>query len=191
MASKTRDLHVTGIVVGRKGTGKSTKLAKIASAYPADSKVLIIDVNGSPAYNQFKEITINQVKLLRKGVVRLLGTPSTETLLIIARDFRDGLVIFEDCTKYIEGNVRPEIKTFLVDHRMFRVDLIFTFHSLKRVPPFFWEMISYVTLLKTQETFSQGMYRNRVPNYEKVLAAFNKVNAHPDNYYSITVETLI
>jgi energy-coupling factor transporter ATP-binding protein EcfA2 len=189
--SKTRDLHVSGLMVGRKGTGKSTKLAKIAAAYPPDSKVLIIDVNGSPAYNQFQQITINQVKLLKKGVVRLLGTPSAETLTTIATHFRGGLIVFEDCTKYIEGNVRPEIKTFLVDHRMFQCDLIFTFHSLKRVPPFFWEMISYVTLLKTLETFDPGTYRSKIPNYEKIAEAFKKVNSQKDDYFGITVETLI
>jgi len=190
---KTRDLHVSTLIVGRKGTGKSTKLAKIALDYPATSKVLVIDVNGSPVYNQFKEIQVKDIKRVRSGIVRLLGTPNDETLRTIAQEFRGGLIIFEDCTKYIEGNIRPEMKTFLVDHRMFQCDLIFTFHSLKRVPPFFWEMVSYVTLLKTQETFEPGTYRNRVPNYEKVAAAFKKVNAptQKDNYYSITVETLI
>ncbi|MBD1364388.1 hypothetical protein IDJ77_11265 [Mucilaginibacter sp. ZT4R22] len=178
-------------MVGRKGTGKSTKLAKVAASYPADSKVLIIDVNRSPAYNQFKEVTIDEMKRLKKGVVRLVGTPSNETLIAIATHFRGGLVVFEDCTKYIEGNVRPEIKTFLVDHRMFQCDLIFTFHALRFVPPFFWGMISYVTILKTQEEFDQGFYKRRMPNWKKIYEAFEKVQSHKDEYFGITVETLI
>lgn len=187
----TRDLHYSCAVVGSKGTGKSTLLAKIASAYPSEKKVLILDVNGSPAYGAYKEIELRQVKLLKTGVVKLMGTPTPDTLQTIAKDFKNGLVVFEDCTKYIEGNVHPVIKAFLVDHRMNNCDLIFTFHSLKRVPPFFWEMLSYVTLLKTQESFETGTNKNRVPNYEAFVQAYRKVNDHPSRYYSVTVETFV
>lgn len=187
----TRDLHCTILAIGRKGTGKSTYLKNAAISYPADSKVLIIDVNGSPAYNQFKQIEPRQIKLLRRGVVRLLGTPSEETLQLIANDFRGGLIIFEDCTKYIFGNVQPSIRTFLVDHRMCQCDLIFTFHSLKRVPPQFWEMTSYVTLFKTQENFATPRNRNLIPNFDDMLKAYTKVQAHKDPYYNLTIETLI
>jgi len=166
-------------------------LKNIALKYPKTSKVLVLDVNGSPAYDGFKEITLPQVKLLKTGIVKLMGTPTDETLKVIAENFKDGLVIFEDCTKYISGNVRPEIKTFLVDHRMMRCDLIFTFHSLKMIPPFFWQMISYITILKTQENFINAQNANRVPNYDKVAEAYKKVNAHASDYYSITVETLV
>jgi hypothetical protein len=187
---KTRNKHTASIIVGRKFTGKSTRLAGIASAYPKTSKVLIIDVNGSPAYNKFKECQLKDIKFLQTGVVKLIGTPTDDTLKAIAKDFRGGLVIFEDCTKYISGAVKPEIKTFLVDHRMWRCDLIFTFHSLKMIPPFFWQMISYLMILKTQENFISAQNRQRVPNYEKVAEAYKKVNANPDDYYCLTVPTL-
>ena len=186
-----RDLHYSAIVAGQKGVGKSTFLAQLVLKYPKTKKVLIIDVNGSPAYNTFAQIEAKQIKGFRSGIVRMLGTPSEETLLQLARDFRDGLVIFEDSTKYITGNVSPAIRTFLVDHRMYRCDLIFTFHSLKRIPPFFWEMISFVELFKTAENFATGNNRNRIPNYENMLAAFKAVNAHKDKRYHQTVETMI
>ncbi|MGZ3983398.1 MAG: hypothetical protein ACXVJE_19375 [Mucilaginibacter sp.] len=186
----TRSENIAGIVVGRKHTGKSTGLAETATSY-AGNKVLIIDVNRSPAYNKFAEITIDQLKRLKSGKVKLVGTPDEDTLKTIAKEFRGGLIIFEDCTKYISGNVRPEIRTFLVDHRMWQCDLIFTFHSLKMIPPFFWQMISYVKILKTQENFINAANRNRVPNFEKIVEAYKEVEASPDNYYSVTVETLV
>lgn len=186
-----RDLHVSSLVVGQKGTGKSTYTNKLARAYPADKKVLIFDVNGSPAYKDIMLIEPKDVKRLTRGVVRLLGTPTDETLDIVAKDFRGGLIIYEDCTKYISGNVPPLIKTFLVDHRMYQCDLVFTFHSLKRVPPFFWEMVSYITLFKTSEVFESGTNRNRIPNYEAILSAYKKAKASKDKYFNITVETLV
>lgn len=187
--SKTRDIHHTSLMVGRKATGKSTKLAAIARKYPKSKKVLIIDVNASPAYNEFREIQVKDIPRVVSGVVRLIGTPDEETLTKIARDFRDGLLIFEDCTKYISGHPSREIKTFLVDHRMYKCDLIFTFHSIKFIPPFFWQMTSYVMLCKTQEQLDTPRNRQVIPNYDVMLKAFKEVEANKDQYYSKTVST--
>ncbi len=186
-----RDQHFSSLMVGRKFVGKSTKLNEIAIKYPSSEKVLIIDVNGSPAYNAHTKIEVNQIKLVRTGVVRLIGTPAKETLKVIADNFRNGLIIFEDCTKYISGNVDPSIKAFLVDHRMYGLDLIFTFHSLKRVPPQFWEMVNFITLFKTAEVFESARNKNLIPNYEKILTAFNRIQKHKDQRYNETIETLI
>ncbi len=186
-----RDSHHTTIVIGRKHTGKSTYLNRIAKNYPKDLKVLILDVNGSPAYAEHPEIKLKQLRQLESGVVRLIGTPSKEDLLTIAKNFRDGLIVFEDCTKYIEGNVAPEIKAFLVDHRMHRADLIFTFHAFKRVPPFFWEMSSYVTIMKTQENIDTPRNRNNIPNFSEVLEVWKDVMASKNEYENQTIETLV
>lgn len=185
-----RDLHYSAIVVGQKGVGKSTYLAQLAAKYDRSLKVLIIDVNGSPAYSLVERIEPYQIKGVKRGVVKLLGTPTKQTLKLISDYWRDGLVIFEDCTKYISGNVDPEVKAFLVDHRMFNCDLIFTFHSLKRVPPFFWEMIAFTVLFRTAETFGNA-YKNRLPNYEKMLAAFETLQKSKDIRKHITVATLV
>ena len=194
MSKTSRELNYAALIVGAKGTGKSTKLCKIARAYAKanpDKKALIIDVNGSPAYDGVKEIKIDELRLLRSGLVKIVGTPTDGELAEIAKIYVDGLVVFEDCTKYIYGNPQPVIRGFLTDHRMRSCDLIFTFHSLKRVPPFFWEMCAYVTVLKTQETFAKSQNENRVPNYPAVADAFKKVQISKDRYYSVTVETMI
>ncbi|MBK0383538.1 hypothetical protein I5M32_11275 [Pedobacter sp. SD-b] len=187
-----RDLHHTTLMVAKKGTGKSTKLAEIAKCYARYSKVLVIDVNGSPAYNFIQEIELKRLRLVKgNGIVKLIGVPDEETLEHISKHFTDGLIIFEDCTKYILGNLSKGIKKFLTDHRMLRLDLIFTFHSLKRIPPQMWEMASYVSVGKTVEVFEQGANRNRIPNYENILKAWKKVCAHPSPYHSLTVETFV
>ena len=43
-------------------------------------------------------------------------------------------------------------------------------------------------IFKTLETFDTGANRNRIPNFENMLKAYNKVNAHPDQRHKITVE---
>jgi hypothetical protein len=113
-----------------------------------------------------------------------------KAMLDAIQAFRGGLIILEDCTKYIDANPHPRVKEFLVDHRMRDLDLFFTFHSVTRVPPFFWEMTHQVLLLKTQDD-RKGIERRRIPNMREFLKAFDKVMASKDNYTSALVDTYI
>lgn len=193
-------LNDTEIIVGRKGTGKSTYANKRACAYPSTKKVLIIDVNGSPAYA--KHTQINDQTLLssrwKKGVVRYYNSDHDvmfENIIKHCNDFMNKkqglLIVFEDCTKYIDANPNKQVKSFLVDHRMWNADLMFTFHSFKRIPPFFFEMCSYITILKTQENFETPRNENMIPNFEELKHARRKVMEDINPYKYITVATLI
>jgi hypothetical protein len=187
-------LNMAGVIVGRKGTGKSTFLNERAKAYykaHPDKKVLIIDVNGSPAYKEHPELDHTKFARWNKGVYRFYDSDHKKMFDYICKHFKNGLIILEDCTKYIPANPGGQVKALLVDHRMWNADLIFTFHSFKRIPLFFWEMVSYVTILKTQEDFENSRNKVNIPNYEAVAAARKKVIAHKNPYYNLTVETLI
>jgi hypothetical protein len=192
MADTTRG-HLASLVVGRKRTGKSTYTNKLAKDYAArhpGKKVLIIDVNGSPAYKEHQQIDREQFKRWNKGIKRFYESDHEEMFAFITQHFRNGLIIFEDCTKYIDPLPSRQIKTFLVDHRMWDADLVFTFHSLMRVPKFFWEMTAYIVLKKTQDE-EKELLRRPIPNKPAVLAAWRRVQAHKSEYHDETVETLI
>lgn len=192
-------LHQSGIVVGRKGTGKSTYLNNLAEQYAKSTgrRVLIYDVNGSPAYSKHQKLSKAQFKYWcengLKGIKRFyLGDENDrEAFTIIRNYFKDGLLIMEDCTKYINANPQPYVKPLLVDNRMWGADIIYTFHSIKRVPPFFWEMSSYLTIFKTNEVLRENdrKWEDRIVNWEGVYAARQKVLKNKDPYYSVTIET--
>jgi len=184
-------LHVAIIMVGGKGTGKSTELAKLAAAYPKDRKVLICDVNGSPAYNAYQEIQPEAIPRLRSGIAKIYGVPTENTLEIIRKHFRDGMIIYEDCTSYIRSNPQASIRMFLADHRMMGCDLVFTFHGLSFIPPFFRFMCAYIIIKKTPEALEDVQALSKLPNKEAILEAFQRVSKHKDRYYSETVETFI
>lgn len=195
------------LIVGRKHTGKSTLLNRIAKGVSGPFKrTLIINVNGSPAYNEHKQIGYPQLKQYRSGGVYQFYDPDHDRMFEFLtehfgpqydeagnktgeRPFH-GSMFFEDCTKYIPANPQKKIKTFLVDHRMWDADLYFTFHSLKRVPPFFWDLITRVIILKTQDTESQ-LQRLDMPNQAEIIAAHKRVMASSDNYNHEVVDTLI
>jgi hypothetical protein len=194
MAGKNLRSHLAGLIVGRKHTGKSTYANSVAKDYYEShpgKKVCIIDVNGSPAYGEHKWITEKEFPRWTKGIYRYYNSDHAVMWDTLVKYFKNGLIIFEDCTKYIPANVPPKIKGILVDHRMWEADVLFTFHSFKRIPPFFWEMASMVTILKTQEEIETARNRSLIPNYDAVLTARKKVMAHKSEYFNLTVKTLI
>jgi len=196
MPKAEKRLHVTALMVGRKGTGKSTELAKIARDYARNNpkkRVLIIDVNGSPAYNDFPLLTPEQLQGWKESASLRIAKfyhSDHDVLFEMVSKFRNGMVVFEDCTKYIGSNPTGAVKMYLVDHRMWQVDLIFTFHSLHRVPKFFWEMTAYIVLKKTQDTEIRNQ-RGKIPNFQEVEKAWIEVMKSKNDYIHKTVPTLI
>jgi hypothetical protein len=197
------------IIVGRKRTGKSTLANKISKGLAAPyRRVLIIDVNGSPAYSAHEQIFYDKLKRWRHGGIYKFYDPDHERMWKFltshygpqyspeGRKIGDkpfhGLITFEDCTKYIDPNPSKQIKTFLVDHRMWDADLLFTFHSLSMVPPFFWKMTSRLIILKTQDTAGQlKRLEDKVPNFGEVYEAHCRVMKSEDPHAHEVVETLI
>lgn len=188
-------LHKAWAILGRKGTGKSTYANKCALAYIAanpNKRVLIFDVNGSPAYAAHESITYGKFREWSNGIRRLYDSDHERALAFIAKNFDKGLIIFEDCTKYIPANPTKDIKAMLVDHRMMNCDVMFTFHSVKFVPPFFWKMLNAVSLGKTDDNFThRSLLQKDIPNIAAIAAAGLKLKAHPNQYHRILIETNI
>lgn len=198
MADRT---HAFIVLVGRKGTGKSTLLAHRARQYAKKTgkRSLIIDVNGAPAYNGIQQIDYKDFPRWKKGVKKFYD-PDTKKMLQFLADhydngqmtFSNGLLVFEDCTKYIPPYPQPEIKTITVDHRMRGLDVIVTFHALEFVPKFFWQMATHVTIMKTQEDLDpKALKARRVPNFQQVYEAWRRVMDNKNPYHFEDVETLI
>lgn len=188
--------NISTVIIGRKATGKSTYSCNLAKEFVKANptkRFLIVDVNGSPAYNEFPLLTESQLrgwKADAKLRVAKYYDPDHARMFEAIQHFRNGAILFEDCTKYILPNPSSEIRMYLTDHRMWNVDLFFTFHSLNRVPPFFWEMTAWVVLKKTQDTDIQR-FRHRIPNFKDIEKAWNQVMASKDPYITKSVSTLI
>lgn len=187
-------------VCGRKHTGKSTFLNELAEGYFAKTKkrALIIDVNGSPAYSHHQLLNEKNFKTWCSndsygGVKRFYLSDRLKMMLLIKDHFRNGLIVFEDCTKYIKANPQEDIKAFLVDHRMWNVDLMFTFHSIMFVPKFFWAMLTHLVLFKTQDIFLNPNDKSliqRIPDFQSVYRLHKKIMASKNNYINGQMELL-
>ena len=184
-------IHHAGVLLGRKGTGKSTRLAELAAEYVKRQgrPALIIDVNGSMAYANFQPITLEQLGTWQAVEVRKIYSPnSLEMLTAIKATFKNGLLIAEDCSRYIPPNPPTQVKELITDHRMLGLDVIFTFHALRLVPKYFWTFTNYLILRKTNEHLEPSD-RNRYPFYHTLLPAFEKVRAAKSNFAEQVIST--
>lgn len=159
---------------------------------------MVVDVNAAPPYRKHQLLTEkNFVHWCRDpqyvGIKRFYLMDEKKMLHLIADHFKSGLIIFEDCTGYIDANPRKEIKQFLTNHRMFDADLIFTFHSIMGIPPFFWKMTNNMLLFKTQEYLEEKdkSSMKRIPNYIDIYKAYSRLKKSKNNYLNISIDLLV
>lgn len=188
-------------IIGRKHTGKSTFTHRFFQNYDLKrDRVLIVTETNPNAYRGITRIdNIQKLSAWKSGVVKYydFDSPNDFEMLIEVYNlcakgiFKNGLCIFEDCTNYIDANPHRVIKKFIVNHRMYKLDLVFTTHSLAFLPKFCRRMISTITIFKTGDTFSkwQELAALGYPNGKNLYNAWVKVMNHPDEHFSITIST--
>jgi hypothetical protein len=191
-------------LIGGRGQGKSSYARKLFDAYDLRSqRILVLTATLPPAYKDITEVKdINQLKRWKRGMVRYYNHESPKQMLKDIHDLcvqgyiRNGLVIFEDCTNYIDPWPAESIRQFLVNCRMFQLDLIFTTHALAFLPKFVRRMVNTITVFKTAETFETPKEVKQLgyPNYEAVYDAWQECMRAPKNNRSyvqhyVTIET--
>lgn len=188
--------HLAIAITGRKYTGKSTLARKIAEGYK-NPKVIIIDPNNSPAYEGIPFVIFTRLCKLTKGIVRYYDQDTNklfENLMeMLSKKTFNGLIVFEDATKYIDAKPTKTQKAVLVDHRMWNTSLMFTFHSLEFVPRFFWKMLTHVTVFKTQDMMEENyrVFAKRIPNFKSIYNAWIEVMESENEFENRTIKTLI
>lgn len=195
--------HLAIAVIGRKRTGKSTYLRNLA--IKLSGPVIIVDPNNSPAYSMFPELELDQIKKMKNGIGRYYLTDTDRMFndLYEVVHYKNkkvkpfhGTWCFDDATKYIDSHPTKQQKALLVDHRMYGLNILFTFHSLAGnmgVPGWLWKMLTHVTLFKTQDNIDENprKYIDSIVNFKDILPAWQSVMKNKDNYYHKTIETLI
>ncbi len=189
------------VMVGRRFTGKSTEIRKVLDKNEEPNSI-IIDPNGAPAYEDIPYVEFEKLKRLKSGKVKFYNPDRNRMWAQLAelfdpqlpkRKYLNGIMVIEDATKLIPKNVPPNVQAMLVDGRMWNADLIFTFHSLKAVPPFFWDFATHIIIKKTQDMVDENLkfYESRIPNFKDWYPAWQQVSKSKNDYISKTIRTLI
>jgi hypothetical protein len=182
---KARPERVTRFILylGYNGTGKTTALKKFIIQYvKAGNRVLIVTPDDME-FATVEEIDIEN----KKELASFLGIRKTIFLksytLEHISDFRDGLLIFDDCRSYFGANTDAQLHELLIRRRQRMIDVVAVGHGFTEVPPKFFTFASEIILFRTNDRIDTR--KRYIREFEKVAMAQARVNkkAENDPYY--------
>lgn len=99
-----------------------------------------------------------------------------QTLAIIHQNFRNGLVVFDDCKPYIKPNLdhTPGLVDLLADFRHYGIDMCFVLHSVTQVPPEIWNHSKYAYIGKTNRIMKANFELDKVDEVRETQLIVNK-----------------
>lgn len=159
------------ILIGRKGSGKSTKAIELIENSKQSEKVII-----SPKVSKSQIIDnillMNDFDLFRSSLLN--------------RKPENLAILFDDAKEYINQNPNElstkKIINWLVSSRHNNNMIAFVFHSFSQTNERFFSLSDNLYLFKTQDNITK--FKNFFHNYDEIEKKFSLVNNHKsDNYH--------
>lgn len=155
------------LIVGARGTGKSTLLKKMLGDLPPE-RVLLYDLN-----NEHQEYTARF-----KSPDGQFTLPDLEVFLDMAEHSRNIVIVCEEATVFFTSyNSSEQIKKILTQLRHTRNGMLLVFHSLRSIPDYMMTFVNNIVLLKTTGDTEDKI--NRKFDNPDLVRAFNEVSAMP------------
>jgi hypothetical protein len=171
-------LNVLELIVGRKGTGKTTHTRTVNRN---KARVLYIMTVDHTAYRDLRKVEPKHLKSWKGGHIRIVGATSDELFEVLNRDVYNATICFEDATQYISFTLPQGILKVLINSKQKNNDIQLQFHSLRRVPMDLWDNANYLTLFKTRDDQSIS----KVPKY--VWPIHTQILKDPNEYNCKTI----
>lgn len=186
------------LIVGQRGSGKTdtTKnlLFPLQKTFP---KIIVFDEFDSDVWHTFEtwnnpdrisipipKITTEQFKVLKRGVARIIAEKEdlNEYFELFRTYARNTVLVLEDASRYLEGNLPPMLKRIVFDTKQTNVDSFMVFHSLADVPPKLARNCNFLILHKTADTSVPEKFKMK-----NVIEAFEFVNASENQFINRTI----
>jgi hypothetical protein len=192
-------VNIIGLVIGTRGTGKTTylkgdeklKIEGIIDIYidrDPKQKILIVDLFDNPIWKNIPQITTEKLARWKSGIYRIYSQNFLSLTAIINTHCYNTIIIFEDATKYVGSKLDDNLKQLLLDSKQKNNDIFFAFHYMQAAAPDLVRIADYVVLFKTNETFTNTI-RNKYPHPD-IERAFKEVGAHKDFHYHKSVNLI-
>lgn len=174
-------INKVSLLLGRRGTGKTFYLkCVIMSFLMKQSKVLVVDTLDHPSYAGVKTIDPRAIARMSAGDCCRCWGSETDEILLACENFRNGLLIIEDATKFIEGRLQDSVKRMVYDSKQKNVDIIFVFHGFVACPPALFRICDNIVLFKTGDV--PDVRKNDLPAFDEVCKAHREVMADKNPY---------
>lgn len=185
--SKPRINYVNGLL-GRRGVGKTTYLKNGIDTYLAADpykKVLIVDTVDHPSYQDIPLIDLELLKRWKRpAVYRIYGRNTEEIIDTINDNFKNGLLIFEDASKYIPKKLEDRDKALVYDSKQKNADVLFCFHGFKATSPDLFTMLDNWVVFKCDHPSTR---KSVMTYYDEMLELWERVMKHESRYYNETI----
>ena len=179
---RERDAQIT-IIIGRNGTGKSTFCESIIKKIK--SRALVCTYNGMPKiWRPYAEVDITSAQKMqfKKGIRQVISgryevsRNQNDTFKYIYKNYRNGLVIFDDARGYIGSNVDNDryFRQLLLDFRHRMLDLFFVVHTPSDVPPRVWGFTSTVFVGATDSLVNKSQIKT--DSADRIIEAQREIN---------------
>jgi hypothetical protein len=163
------------LFIGTNGTGKTSNLKKlvVAELKKKDSHVLIV-VPDDMEWNMVPFVNSRFPERIRSyvGARKIIYFPGL--LQIISDNFREGLLIFDDCRSYFTASTDPELLNILIRRRQKMLDVCAVGHGFTQIPPAFFTFATHYVLFKTIDNIDRR--KNVIQNFEEMKAAQLRIN---------------
>jgi len=163
------------IILGYNGTGKTTLTKKIVlNELKHQRRILIVtpdDIEWQSiemVHPRFPERIKNYV-----GARKIIYTKGI--LPIIADNFRNGLLVFDDCRAYFTATMDADLHELMIRRRQKMIDIIAVGHGFTEVPPKFFTFASEIILFRTIDNIERR--KNVLRNFEQMKQAQGEINA--------------
>lgn len=178
-------------IIGGNRQGKSSLVAQLITQWfdMRTNKVVVLNSSGPRAFADYDYHENPEFFKTRwHGVIRYHNPAGYKETLkdvyqaVTEKYLYNGCVVFDDATKYLGDTPPQSIKDFLVDRRMYGLQLIFTTHMLRSYTKFCRGMSNTITVFKTAEVFESlnDMKQLEYPNYPQLFEAWQTVKNIPD-----------
>lgn len=156
------------LIMGYNGSGKSTLVQKfIDEELKKKSRALIV----TPDDCEFLQYELKQKIDTKANIQRHIFCSSTFEQL---KNFRNGLIVFDDCRSYLKAQTDEDIHNLLIRRRQYMIDIIVVGHGFTEIPPKFFTFASHIILFNTVDNVAAR--KQVLKDYEEIKQLQAKVN---------------
>lgn len=165
------------VILGFNGTGKTTFLKKLIhnELKKPDSHILIVTPDDIE-WTMFPEVHPRFPWRVADYVKARKLIYEDGCLNTISENFRNGLLVFDDCRAYLTAQTDKELHNLLIRRRQKGIDIIAVGHGFTEVPPKFFTFMSELVLFKTIDNIDRR--KDVLNNFELMKEAQRRINQH-------------
>lgn len=174
------------IILGYNGTGKTTLVKKIVLNEIKHRRRVLIVTPDDIEWNTIEMVHPRFPDRIRDYVLARKIIYNKGVLPIISDNFRNGLLIFDDCRAYFDASLDSDLHELLIRRRQKMIDIIAVGHGFTEVPPKMFTFASEIVLFKTMDNIERR--KNVLKDYEAMKQHQADVNQRAEinpHYFKI------